>query len=112
MMMTRSKVMQRESSMHSSSKGMLIVMSDGWRGKVEQTAGGIVVCIGDGQRPNDHWCGDYRLVAPGSIRIEGSKAVVAWKSAARSDGTRVCCHVRCQESSLTDPLQAEIRITY
>jgi hypothetical protein len=65
-------------------KGMAVTMSDGWEGKVvEDAGGGIIVCIGKGERrPNDHWVGDYRLVGPSKIRVVGNKAVVVWKSAA------------------------------
>jgi hypothetical protein len=61
--------------------GMAVRMSDGWCGKVEQDAGGIVACIRDGELPDPHWVGDYRLVSPSSITILGNKAMVVWKSA-------------------------------
>jgi hypothetical protein len=64
-------------------EGMAVRMSDGWRGKVESSAGGIVACIGAGEQPSDHWCGDYRLVGPNSVTIKGSIATVAWSSVDR-----------------------------
>jgi hypothetical protein len=49
----------------------------------QDAGGGIIVCIGKGERrPNDHWVGDYRLVGPSKITVIGNKAVVVWKSAA------------------------------
>jgi hypothetical protein len=60
-------------------KGMTVSMSDGWRGRVESIGGGIIACIGEGERPDDHWCGNYRLVGPSTITIEGNAARVVWK---------------------------------
>jgi hypothetical protein len=62
--------------------GMAVRMSDGWAGKIEQDAGSFIVCIGNGERPNIHWVGDYRLVGRSLLAIEGDKVMVIWKSAA------------------------------
>jgi hypothetical protein len=66
-------------------RGMAVTMSDGWSGKVQEAGGGIIACVGNGERrPNDHWVGDYRLVGPSSIRIVGGKAMASWKAVAAS----------------------------
>jgi hypothetical protein len=75
------KVMHRNTGPRLS-KGMAVVMNDGWCGRVESNAGGIVACIAEGERPDDHWCGNYRLVGPRSITIKGGSAMVVWKSTA------------------------------
>jgi len=58
--------------------GMPVVFSDGWRGKIAEAAGGIVACVADGQKPNDHWVGDYRLTGPSRVTVEGKTATVRW----------------------------------
>jgi hypothetical protein len=75
-----SKVTQRSSG-PCLSRGTAVVMNDGWRGKVEQDDGDTVVCIRDGERPND-WLRGYRAFGRRLMTINGSKAVVDWKSAA------------------------------
>ena len=62
--------------------GMAVSMSDGWRGKVAFVGGGIVACLADGEKPNENWCGDYRLTGPSKVTISDGKAVIAWRSAA------------------------------
>jgi hypothetical protein len=77
--MMKSKVMHRNSGSRIS-RGTTVRMSDGWRGKVEENCGSFIACIADGARPCIHWTGDYRLVSVSSVTIEGSKAIVRWKS--------------------------------
>ncbi len=67
--------------------GMVVTMTDGWRGKIAEEGGGIVACLADGEKPDLHWCGDYRIVAPSSVQVNGSKAVVDWRSTVSSRDT-------------------------
>jgi hypothetical protein len=61
-------------------RGAAVIMSDGWRGKIEQDVGGLVVCIADGEKPNENWCGDYRILGrSSSIKVDGNKVTVDWK---------------------------------
>lgn len=63
------------------SKGMPVAMDDGWRGKVESCDGETVVCIVNGERPNDYLRG-YRSFSVRRVTISDSKAAVDWKSPA------------------------------
>jgi hypothetical protein len=62
-------------------RGMVVEMNDGWRGKVEQDAGETVVCIRDGERPND-WLRGYRAFSRRCMTLIGNKGLVNWKSTA------------------------------
>jgi hypothetical protein len=60
-------------------KGMAVVMTDKWRGHVHQIIGDTVVCIQEGERPND-WLRGYRAFGRRFITIDGNKAIVDWMS--------------------------------
>ncbi len=62
-------------------KGMAVVMTDKWRGNVHQIDGDTVVCIQEGERPND-WLRGYRAFSRRSMTINGSKALVDFKATA------------------------------
>jgi hypothetical protein len=65
------------------SQGTRVVMSDGWKGRIESNFGGIVACLADGASPDPHWAGaGYRLCAPRLFSMNGSTAEIVWKSAA------------------------------
>src|SRR6266403_498575 len=61
-------------------KGTAVAMDDGWRGRVEAVRGDYVICIQDGERPND-WLRGYRAFSRRLMSINGTKAIVNWKSA-------------------------------
>ena len=63
------------------SKGMSVLMDDGWRGRVEMDHGEYIICIADGERPNDHLRG-FRAFARRLLTVSGDKAAVNWKSGA------------------------------
>jgi hypothetical protein len=74
-------------------RGTAVVMDDGWHGKIESVDGDTVICIQDGERPND-WLRGYRAVKRWRMTINGSKATVNWKSSTvgrvqRSPGSSV-----------------------
>ena len=78
------KLMQRKSVVPFGvrlSKGMSVQMDDGWRGRVEKDQGDFIICIADGERPND-WLRGYRAFARRLMTVSGSKAMVNWKSGA------------------------------
>ena len=59
--------------------GMPVRFADGWSGKVAYAGGGIIACIADGEKPNPHWCGDYRLTGPSSVvEVRDNTAQVRW----------------------------------
>lgn len=80
--MTKHKVIKHSAVGMRFNKGSSVVMDDGWRGKVEHVDGDTVVCIKDGERPND-WLRGYRAFNRRSmtVTIDGSKATVNWMSA-------------------------------
>jgi hypothetical protein len=50
-------------------EGFRVVMSDGWTGKVEMDCGGLVACLADGELPDLHWHGDYRIFGRPTQRV-------------------------------------------
>jgi hypothetical protein len=65
-------------------RGMPVVMSDGWTGKVTHVADGLMHCEKDG--PNPHWTG--RAVKRGCLKIKDGKVMADW-SPVRSGPTKV-----------------------
>jgi hypothetical protein len=51
-------------------KGMPVNIDDGWRGKIDDISGDIVVCIRDGEGPNDDRLRGYRF-NPRALSIKG-----------------------------------------
>src|SRR5258708_2319280 len=67
-------------------KGMAVAMNDGWCGYVHLIDGDSVICIQNGERPND-WLKGYRGFSRRLMSINGTKAIVDWKSATASRST-------------------------
>jgi hypothetical protein len=63
------------------SRGMAIVMSDGFCGRVEGDDCDTIVVIQYGYEPNDHLMG-YRAFGRRGLTIQGNKAMYDWKSTA------------------------------
>jgi hypothetical protein len=82
------KLMTRRENGRRFSSGMVVLMSDGWRGKVEENCGPFVACIAEGARPCPHWTSDYRLVSVNAFTVEGNMATVAWRSTSRRSARR------------------------
>jgi hypothetical protein len=87
------------------SKGMSVQMDDGWRGRVETDHGDCIICIADGERPNDYLRG-YRAFARRLLTVSGSKAMVNWKSGATA--SRSTTRVRRPPASVIDLDRARI----
>ena len=70
-------------------QGMPLVMTDGWRGRVESDNGDTIVCIREGEVPND-WLRGYRAFHRRELlTVKGGTAVYDWKSATERAGTVV-----------------------
>jgi len=78
MKMSKLKLSVVRDSSHPISKGTAVVMSDGWRGKVHQFDGETVICIQDGERPNDRLRGYRAFPAAWWLTIDGHKCIVDW----------------------------------
>ena len=62
-------------------KGMSVMMDDGWRGRVELDNGEHIVCIAEGEVPNN-WLRGYRAFNRRLLTVSGNKAMVNWRSGA------------------------------
>jgi hypothetical protein len=62
-------------------KGMSVQMDDGWRGRVEGVDGDTIVCIRNGEQPNDYLLG-YRAFSRKLLTVSDGKAFVDWSAAA------------------------------
>jgi hypothetical protein len=90
-------------------KGIAVRMSDGWCGKVEQVAGGLIVCIADGERPNENWCGNYRILRAGSaIKVESDRVLVDWRKPAALVTRRKAAREQRQRETIAELKRAAL----
>jgi len=75
----RSAANAKDHSRHRLQRGTPVVMSDGWKGRVESDNGDTIVCIRNGEVPND-WLRGYRAFSRRELlTVKGGTAQYDWK---------------------------------
>jgi hypothetical protein len=63
-------------------RGTPVVMTDGWRGRVETDNGDTIVAIREGEVPND-WLRGYRAFGRRELTVKGGTALYDWSAMER-----------------------------